>query len=76
LYSFDLTIPVGALKDDVYNVIALIGTPAISPPPAGYAHQIDAADVTSTNSLVLTVIPEPMTIALLGLGGLFLRRRK
>ncbi len=26
--------------------------------------------------LVVTVIPEPMTIALLGLGGLFLRRRK
>ena len=27
-------------------------------------------------SIVLHVIPEPMTIALLGLGGLFLRRRK
>lgn len=28
------------------------------------------------DSLMVTVIPEPMTIGLLGLGGLFLRRRK
>jgi hypothetical protein len=28
------------------------------------------------DSLPITIIPEPMTIALLGLGGLFLRRRK
>lgn len=33
--------------------------------------------ITSTYTpLAITVIPEPMTIALLGLGGLFLRRRK
>ena len=32
--------------------------------------------VTSLTPLVLHIIPEPMTIALLGLGGLFLRRRK
>ena len=34
----------------------------------GEFNMVDSADVT--------VIPEPMTIALLGLGGLFLRRRK
>ncbi len=33
-------------------------------------------DVTPAASVVVTVIPEPMTILLLGLGGLFLRRRK
>ena len=32
-----------------------------------------AAEVTSGS---VTIIPEPMTIALLGLGGLFIRRRK
>ena len=35
------------------------------------------SDSYGTNdTLTITVIPEPMTIALLGLGGLFLRRRK
>ena len=40
------------------------------------------ADVTVNNvptavpSLTLNLIPEPMTIALLGLGGLFIRRKK
>jgi len=33
-------------------------------------------DEISFNALNVSVIPEPMTIALLGLGGLFLRRRK
>ena len=28
------------------------------------------------NSIAVTPVPEPMTVALLGLGGLFLRRRK
>jgi hypothetical protein len=32
--------------------------------------------VGSLDTITLTIIPEPMTIALLGLGGLFLRRRK
>jgi hypothetical protein len=32
--------------------------------------------VTLLDSASITVVPEPMTIALLGLGGLFLRRRK
>jgi len=45
----------------------------------GSAVQIDLLDAdaeTVLDSVTLVVIPEPMTIALLGLGGLFLRRRK
>ena len=34
----------------------------------------DAANVLATTTI--TVVPEPMTLGLLGLGGLFLRRRK
>ena len=53
------------------------------PPPEGpYEIKTALSDlaggdiVTSLGPLVLHIIPEPMTIALLGLGGLFLRRRK
>ena len=37
--------------------------------------KFNAANATMT-PLSVTVVPEPMTIALLGLGGLFIRRRK
>jgi len=33
-------------------------------------------EISTNGPLTLTVTPEPMTLALLGLGGLFLRRRK
>jgi hypothetical protein len=36
----------------------------------------DAASESLRTSAAVQVVPEPMTIALLGLGGLFLRRRK
>jgi hypothetical protein len=36
----------------------------------------DEAYTSTLDSVTITVTPEPMTIALLGLGGLFLRRRK
>jgi len=38
--------------------------------------RIDLLDDTLAAISTTTVVPEPMTIALLGLGGLFLRRRK
>ena len=37
---------------------------------------VDAASGLVIDTLSITQIPEPITIALLGLGGLFLRRRK
>ena len=44
------------------------------------AHYSDASWITmvgaDVGSLTLLTVPEPMTIALLGLGGLFLRRKK
>ncbi|MGD0596440.1 MAG: PEP-CTERM sorting domain-containing protein [Sedimentisphaerales bacterium] len=47
--------------------------------PYGDTVEIDFSDgssIYSTQGVVIHVIPEPMTMGLLGLGGLFLRRRK
>ena len=69
LYSFNVTVsgngtvsPV-MLPTDVFSTMT-------GPPPYGYWF---GAAITQN---ALTIIPEPMTIALLGLGGLLLRRRK
>ena len=37
---------------------------------------VDPEYGTPADSVTITIIPEPMTVMLLGLGGLFLRRRK
>ncbi len=37
---------------------------------------VDPEYGTPADSVAITIVPEPMTIILLGLGGLFLRRRK
>ena len=59
-FTFDVTIPDGAQETDTYGIDIL---------SSGFAILQDGA-------LVLHVVPEPLTLCLLGLGGLLLRRRK
>ena len=59
-FTFDMTIPAGAQVDDVFGIDILDLNWGLVQDPA----------------LAVTVVPEPMTLCLLGLGGLLLRRRK
>ena len=62
---------IGATPDQYVN-------PFFPPPPPNYTVKADGAAgelVNVFSPATVNVIPEPMTIALLGLGGLFLRRR-
>jgi len=72
-YSFNLTVPSGNLGD-TFTLTGYAGSPSIGMPP--YSYLVDGGAPASTNNLVVTLVPEPMTIALLGLGGLFLLRRR
>jgi hypothetical protein len=75
--SFKYLIPASWSNQFTIGFVAE-GTPYIDgfgdPYTAGPAYISDATDSYSIGSL--TIIPEPATIALLGLGGLLLRRRK
>ena len=74
LYSFQIAAVPATLAGTVVNLADAVGSPIVSPgPPYGPA---TADGASNALALAITIIPEPMTIALLGLGGLFLRRRK
>ena len=66
-YTFEYHVPEG-LPYSTYLTISLDGVAIMG--SFGGPVSVDVGD------LVLHITPEPMTIALLGLGGLFLRRRK
>jgi hypothetical protein len=76
-YDFSLKIPAAASVGDTFTVGVAAGQPFITFGPfVPYSYLHDGSAPDTTNNLVLTVIPEPATIALLGLGGLLLRRRR
>ena len=70
-FSFDVT---AGTVDGIYSITVSLDTGAASfwdtVPTDRYE------DLVSGTSLTVTVIPEPVTIALLGLGGLLLRRKE
>ena len=76
LFQFEVLIPASGGIGDTWTIDAAVGMPVVSPPPAPYSHQFDGLSVAGTNELTLQEIPEPATIALLGLGSLFLMRRR
>jgi len=63
-----IDVPNGALVSGVTITGLQVGSASVNVVDFGTGEIVSTANVT--------VIPEPMTIALLGLGGLFLRRRK
>ena len=74
-YEFVIVdIPVPALTDGalISNIMVTAGDPGSDIVVA----LIDGATGELRSTANVSVVPEPMTIALLGLGGLFLRRRK
>jgi hypothetical protein len=65
-----------ALLSFDYLVPNVLGAWSIFGGTEGTTGAASNADGTALAPLTMNVVPEPMTVVLLGLGGLFLRRRK
>ncbi|MHC4215232.1 MAG: PEP-CTERM sorting domain-containing protein [Planctomycetota bacterium] len=76
LYSFDLLIPAGAVLNDTFTIDDAFGTPVVTGGPPYDTGIHGGGDVSDIGALTLTVVPEPTSIALLGLGCIFLVRRR
>ena len=75
LYSFEYHIP--DLLASTYITIDDVQDSGTSPPTSSLIAKADySIMISDVTPLEIHVTPEPMTIALLGLGGLLLRRRK
>ncbi len=72
LYSFDYTVSEGVVEDQVITIFADSSGGAIN---YVYSDLGIGLDPVTPQSLSLTVVPEPGTLFLLGLGSLLLRRR-
>jgi hypothetical protein len=81
LYTFTWDAPTGLEECTTFTIGATpdqYPNPFYPPPPPNYTVKADGSQgelVNAFNPCTVNVLPEPMTIALLGLGGLFLRRR-
>jgi hypothetical protein len=72
--DMQITLPALASVGDTFTIDFATGYKTVGSPPAYTLNQDGVAP--NSNALVITIVPEPMTLVLLGLGGLFLRRRK
>ena len=76
LMDFVTNVPAGqVLYSFTYTTPSVVGVVGITAGNVNIAYN-DWSNGTSMGGTSINVVPEPMTIALLGLGGMFLRRRK
>jgi hypothetical protein len=72
--AIDLSVPPMSIPDGA--LISGASVTAIADAGTATAYLVDMSAGSIMAQQDINVVPEPMTIALLGLGGLFLRRRK